>query len=191
VEHLDETIINLRKEKNKSENTSIETGLYINDILTCFHEVEVLNEFKIMLPTDFITLSEVQAKIKYPSEQRPQIIKTNEETSVNIGFSLVTVDIPINDTNIKKEAEELRKILKQLNPAMEFYSLEVEQLEDFKLAWFDYKSFALDGKMYNIMFVAGVGENKMLHGIFNCKSGMHKDWQTAAIGMLKTIKLSN
>ena len=191
MEHLDETIISLRKEQYRAENTSIEKGFYIKDILTTFHEIELLDKFKIMLPVDFITMDKELAKIKYPSEERPQIIKTNEDTSVNIGFNLLPSDKRLRRDDIEKETTELRRILKKLNSSMEFYNLEIEQLESFNLAWFDYKNSAIDDDLYNIMFIAGISEKEMLHGIFNCSFSDYKDWKTAAIEMLKTIKLSN
>lgn len=184
MDDLDETILKLKFERKKQENSNIETGVYIKDIFTEFTPVEVLKKFTVLLPSDFVTMPASIAKIKYPAQQRPQCIKTNLETSTNFAISLF--DFKMNEKHLDKEAQSLKQVLKKTNPSMEFYEQGIEQLEDFNVAWFDYKSFAVDTQIYNIMFV-GVAEGKMLHGVFNCMFKDIEHWKKPALQMIKSI----
>jgi len=189
MDNLDEKIIalrNLQKSQNGEQSTQITDGVYINDNFLTFHEVEMLEDkITMLLPEDFTTMREDIAKIKYPSESRPQCIKTSRDTAVNIGMSLFPA--PIDENNLDNELNDLKKILKNVNPAFEFYRTDIEDLEDFKLGWFDYKSFAIDQQMYNIMFVASI-DGQMLHGFFNCPYSGHDQWMDAALQMIRSIK---
>ena len=42
----------------------------------------------VMLPESFVTLPAKLARIKYSSQQRPQVIRTSRDTTVNFGMSL-------------------------------------------------------------------------------------------------------
>jgi len=186
MDKLDEKIISLRKQQQKKQNSNIEEGAYINNAMTEFVLEEILdNQFTVLIPSYFADMSIEDAKAKYPSEQRSQCIKTSPDTSVNLGVSLL--DFPVSEEHLKQESEEIQSIIKKSNPATEFYLSGIEELEDFKLAWFEYKSFAIDGQMYNIMFIASV-DNKMLHGMFNCSLDERDNWQDLALKMVKSIR---
>jgi hypothetical protein len=146
----------------------------------------VLKKFKVLIPTNFVTMPLSIAKLKYLSEQRPQYIKTSLDTSTNFAISLY--DFKMNENHIDKEASSLKGVLKKTNPSMQFYEEGLEKLEGFNLAWFDYKSFAIDSQLYNIMFIGAV-DGKMLHGVFNCVFGDIEEWKNPALQMMKSISI--
>lgn len=188
MDNLDETIIKLKNEQRKRENTHIESGVYIKDIWTEFHVVEVLdNKLTLLIPTSFVNMPAAVAKVKYPSEQRPQCIKTSLDTSVNMAISLF--NLRMDGKHPEGEAAMLRQVLRKTNPAMEFYKTGVEELEDFTLAWFDYRSHAIDQQVYNIMFTASL-QGKMLHGAFNCPYADYHEWHDPALQMIGSIKVN-
>ena len=188
MDNLDEKIIALRNQNLKKQNSNIETGVYINNTLVEFAEQSVLDDqFTILIPSCFEEMSPEDARLKYPSEQRPQHIVTTQDTSVNLCISLL--DVPASNDQTPQNVLEMKSILKMTNPATEFFESGLEALEDFDLAWFEYKSFAIDGQIYNIMFTASAYD-KMLHGAFNCTFGHQDAWRDPALQMLKSIKLS-
>ena len=92
--YLDETILEIKRQKDKEENINIEEGVHIKNEYVEFEEIKLFNEsMSILLPKSFIDLPDSMKKIKYPSEQRPHIIKTSLDTSVNFGFSLLPLPI--------------------------------------------------------------------------------------------------
>lgn len=44
------------------------------------------NKVELLIPDDFDVMSEDMMKTKYPSENRPQIVYTNESGSINVAF---------------------------------------------------------------------------------------------------------
>ena len=186
MDNLDEKILSLRNQQQKNQNSNIEKGAFINYSLVKFIEAEALDgQFTVLIPSNFVEMSPEQARLKYPSELRPQCIKTTPDTSVNLCLNLI--DYPANEETLKFDADEMKRALKNTNPATEFYKSGIEQLEDFKLAWFEFKSFAIDGQMFNIMFTAPA-KGKMLQGVFNCLFEDSESWQKIALQMIKSIK---
>lgn len=186
MDNLDEMIVEMRQ-KQQSKNTSDE--MHLSTELSGFKYVVILeDELEMIVPKDFTDMDVTIAKNKYPSEQRPQCIKTSPNTTVDFGISLVNIDI--SGLILEECAEDLKGVLKKTNPAMEFFDSGVEELDDFNLAWFDYKSFAVDGQMYNIMFVANHNK-KMLHGMFNCIFSSRIEWQDTALKCIKSIRKTN
>ncbi|MDE6950939.1 MAG: hypothetical protein K2P64_08495, partial [Lachnospiraceae bacterium] len=128
------------------------------------------------LPPDIV-------KVKYTSQQRPQVIKTSLDTTVNLGLSMM--DIEIYGEQIRTLRNQAQEALKRLNPAFVFYDSKVET-KNVPLGWFEFKSYGLDTDVYNLMFISQI-ENKMLHGIFNCDYDDALEWREAARQMMYSI----
>ena len=137
----------------------------------------------VMLPESFVTLPAKLARIKYSSQQRPQVIRTSRDTTVNFGMSLT--DIGIEEEHIKELRDQSREALKRLNPAFVFYESGVDK-RHVTVGWFEFKSYGLDTDVYNLMFVSRIG-GKMLHGIFNCDYEDVLEWREAARQMMYSI----
>ncbi|MCL1924633.1 MAG: hypothetical protein FWF50_03515 [Defluviitaleaceae bacterium] len=188
MDKTDEQIIALKNQQEKKDRDILKDGAIINDNISHFKEVSILDSKLIIeVPNNFEEMNLEIAKIKYPSEQRPQYIMTNPSTSTNIGLSLL--DHPINETQVEEGSDELKRVLKATNPAIEFYKSGVEKLEDLKISWFEYKSYAIDDQMYNIMFVSSY-EGKFLHGNFNCRFSEHTEWREPALTIIKSLKIN-
>lgn len=90
MDYLDEQILELKRQQKKEKYQGLETGFYIRDELLEFDRVLLEPmDLSIMLPTTFATMPQSMVRVKYQSENRPQIIKTSLDTSVNFTFSLV------------------------------------------------------------------------------------------------------
>lgn len=173
----DEKILEYRNRARKEKFNCIETGMYIQNELVKFERIELFeHKLSFMIPDTFVDLPPNLAKAKYSSEQRPQIIKTSLNTTVNIGFSILPVDISAEQ--IKNLVVQAKKALKRLNPALVFYESKVE-MKSMPLGWFEFKSYGLDSNVYNLMFITRI-DGKMVHGIFNCKFEDAIEWREAA-----------
>ena len=71
-----------------------------------------------------------------PSEQRPQVIKTSDDGTVNFTFSLY--DTEFNERQIEDALGQFKAVIRKVNPAFIFYDFVVES--DKALGWFDFKS---------------------------------------------------
>ena len=184
--YLDETILEIKRQKDKEENINIEEGVYIKNEYVEFEEIKLFDEsMGILLPKSFIDLPDTMKKIKYPSEQRPQIIKTSLDTSVNFGFSLLP--LPIRNEQTKNAIKQFKTVLKKVNPSYVFYDLKEEKIGKKTISWFDFKSYGVDFPMYNIMYIIPI-RNKVMHGIFNCLYKDIDEWKDYAFQVIKTIK---
>ena len=78
-------------------------------------------------------------------------------------------------------------MLKQLNPAYIFYELEEKKLETTTISWFDFKSYAMDAQMYNMMYVTCI-DKKLVHGNFNCLYQDMIEWKEAVNQVISSIE---
>ena len=88
--YLDEIIIQQRRDLERQKHSTLDTGIYAGEELVFFEE-RVLSEdgTKMLLPSDFIEMPEEILKVKYPMEKRPQIIWSNEDSTIDFTFSLL------------------------------------------------------------------------------------------------------
>lgn len=183
MDFLDEEIMEFRKSAKKSKYNSLETGMYIKDRLIRFKETQILSDkVSVMLPEGFVEMPQRIAKIKYPSEQRPQVIMTSDDGTVNFTFSLY--DTEFNERQIEDALGQFKAVIRKVNPAFVFYDFVVEP--DKALGWFDFKSYGLDEQIYNVMYLLPV-EGKLMHGIFNCLYRDILEWKEAVHQIMMSV----
>ena len=114
MEYLDEEVLKFRNHLKRDTYNSIEGGVYIGDEIVPFKEVMLFDEkVKIMLPDTFVDMPSAIVKLKYPSEQRPQIIKTSLDTAVNFTFSLFNQEL--EESQVGRGIEQCREIIRKVN----------------------------------------------------------------------------
>lgn len=185
MEFNDEYVIELRKNQMKEEYCDIKTGFFLDGEVVKFEEQIIYQEkMSIFLPREFITMPKKIAKIKYPSECRPQVIKTNDTGMVNMTFNLF--DRNILPQQIKGASNTLKKGIRNMYPANIFFEEKTIKMGDTICSWFDYKSYAMDGAIYNLLYVTSIG-GKVLQGTFNCRFEEMNKWREAVIQMINSI----
>lgn len=183
-EFLDEKILEYRRRARSEKCKTLETGMYIKNEFVQFERKEIFQrKMSVMLPASFVDLPSNLAKIKYSSEQRPQIIKTSLDTTVNFGFSIF--DVKISHEQIETLTGQSKAILKRLNPSFAFYEEKAEK--DIPLGWFEFKSYGIDSNVFNLMFIT-IADGKMVHGIFNCNYDDTIEWRDAARQMVYSVR---
>ena len=103
-----------------------------------------------MLPDNFKDMSPEAAKSKYPMEQRPQVIKTSEDTKINFTFSLI--DQPITNEQVEELVKYIKKILRNAKPDIRFVEDKIQEVNKLTIGWFDFVSNGYDQKIYNLMY---------------------------------------
>ena len=147
----DEKMIESMNLYKKGTSGNIEDGFCIKEKMYYFKKEEFFqSHIQVMLPEVFVDLPEDIRRMKYPNEQRPPIIKSNLEEGMDFTFNIL--DYPKEFRTIDKVSQFMKNVLKTMNPAFQFYEEKVERLGDMEMAWFDFKSFGLDGNMYNIYY---------------------------------------
>ena len=89
MDFLDEKIMEMRRQEKQKELNIREDGLIVKGEKIEFQDTTLFQEkMLILLPTSFVDMPQKIARLKYPSEQRPQIIKTDLLGSTNVAFNL-------------------------------------------------------------------------------------------------------
>ena len=185
-EYMDEKIIDLQRYKEKQKHSILERGVFIGEEYYEFHTVTLYDDLlSIVLPESFVDMPPNIAKLKYPSETRPQIIKTSLDTKVNFMFNLY--GMPLENDQVREAAAEFRNVLKRVNPSTQFFAFEEIPLSKKTLAWFDFKSNAIDSQLYNIIYCASI-DGKVFQGFFNCLFPDGNDWQPVVLEILSSIR---
>lgn len=188
MDYLDEQILELKRQQKNEKYQSLETGFYIRDELLEFERVllEPMN-LSIMLPTTFVTMPQSMVRVKYQSENRPQIIKTSLDTSVNFTFSLVPQQV--RPEQLLTLAKQFRTIIQRVNPANVFYNIFEEVTSSgIPICWFDYKGFAVDSQVYYMMYILPWKKYQLIHGSFNCAFREINDWKAVARQIILSIE---
>ncbi|MBN1046109.1 MULTISPECIES: hypothetical protein [unclassified Clostridium] len=188
-ERVDEKIldfINAAEEKELRKditNGSVKIGERYYE----FDESEFFEEkVKIYIPKDFDDMSLAARKLKYPSESRPKIIKCNEKG--NICITLNIINSPLDEESVGKLKDGMKVIIRKTNPSNVFYEDGVLEVDSKNIGFFEFKSYAIDDSLYNIMFFLEF-EGKTLMGTFSCLYKECKEWREIAFQVIKTIRI--
>lgn len=185
----DEKILELIKaEKKQREKRNIKDGaIKVKDKLYEFEEEKFFDDKLIMtIPKDFVDMPEEIKAIKYPYIQRPEIIKTDSKGSIDITFN--RIDQALTEDTVKELTKGMKDVTKKLNPSNLIFSQEMKKANGKNVGYIEFKSPALDGFIYNIMFFLEF-EEKTLMGKFACLYEEHKDWRYIAFQMIESIRV--
>ncbi len=183
VDCTDEKILNIREEERKKQFNTLDTGIYLGGKILKFEQQVFMNAFSISLPENMGGMPMEYAKVKYPSEFRPQIILTTPELDVNLGFTLFPEESGKED--LESIAERIMRVIKRVHPDYRIYP--VKNLGKKEGAYFSFRSHALDSDLYNMSLVMKI-KGRLLQGSFNCAYQKHSEWRNIVLMMWNTIQ---
>ncbi|MFT4105966.1 MAG: hypothetical protein QM657_09405 [Lacrimispora sp.] len=183
----DEKIMGSERIEKLNRFTSIETGIYVEGELVQFQEALLFDdEIGIMLPVEFEDMEPEEAKRKYFSEQRPSIIKTNKEGTVDFSFNMIDQKIAAED--LEAVINDFHHVLKRFQPMSVCLEIGSEPKASIPCAWLEFISSALDENLYNVLTLYLVGD-KLLMLMFNCPFHRRMDWLNCLTQIRKTVVL--
>lgn len=188
-QRVDEKILDFIAEaEKKAAKSDICNGpVKIGDRYYEFEEREFFDgKIKIYIPKDFEDMPLEARKFKYPSESRPEIIKSNEEGSIAITLNII--ESPLYEEDVCELKDGMKVIIRKTNPANVFYEDGVEEVNSKNIGYFEFKSSAIDDFLYNLMFFFEL-EEKTVMGTFSCLYKEYKEWRDIAFQVLKTIRV--
>ena len=180
--YADEELLEKREEAKKKKYQTLEDGIYLDGRVLSFERTGILDSFSVCLPDVMKIMPLDYARIKYPSEFRPQIIMTTEDLGVNIGFTEFPETVRHDD--IGKLTERIRSVIHRANPNYILYSC--ESLSEVNGYWFSFRSHAMDSDLYNMMLTVLIGK-KIVQGSFNCPHKDYLDWKSTVLMMWNSI----
>lgn len=191
LDHIDEFLVTLRDKegiyKVKSPQDLLD-GVTIDSIEYNFKEMNFFNnKLSILLPKEFHQMDERRAKEKYSSEQRPSVIWTNADNTID--FTLNLTNQALRTSQLALLRATLQDAICKVSPATMIFEDGRIETENQVIEFFDFKSFALDGLVYNVMFITPVA-GKGLIGTFNCPFVRFDDWKPVVLQVMYSVKES-
>ncbi len=183
-EYLDEMILStIQKYEIELEcEKPLEYRIRIQNKTIELSNREIYENISMRLPKYFSMKSRDDIVSGYLMNGHPEIIYSSGCGTVNFTFD-------------RMEREEQRKIRNEFidlmgckYPQNIIYDLGEGKLKGTgqKFYWFDYKSFAIDSDVYNLLFVFPYDE-KTIVGIFKCAFRDYVEWKQYVLKMITTI----
>lgn len=169
------------------EKQSIDTGIKILGRWIYFERQPLAKEtITMMLPKDFVPMSPDIARKKYPSEQRPETIFTDETGTINLMFQYMEGEE--SNTTIESFRNRIFGMMKRVNPGIKEREMGVVDAAGEQIAYVEFSNPVMDGKLYNLMFYLAV-KGRPLMGSFSCRTKEMKYWRSAAFEMMQSIEM--
>lgn len=137
--------------------------------------------FSIQLPSEFEQADEESASEIYWSERRPPMILTTPERESGLTFQFLNEEI--GDGALTDCRKAVKQLIEQIDARCVFYSMG----EAIEAAWFDYKSFAKNEAVYNLVFLFQAGQRKIL-GTFFCIFEAYDKWKPVVLKIMETVR---
>lgn len=137
--------------------------------------------FSILLPPGFVRAEKEEAAEVYWSQKRPPVIFRTEDERAGITFQLLHEETA--GKALLAVRDEIMQIIGQMDKRTVFYDMG----ERAGVLWFDYKSFAGNEAVYNLVFLFQTGKRIIL-GTFYCIFEIYDIWRSEILEMTGTIK---
>lgn len=181
----DEDIAEARYWERRKKYTGIETGIYSGGEFLEFSECCLFDKkVGIVLPVVFKDMQPEDVIRKYPSEQRPQIIKTNMDGSVNFTFNLV--EQKMEPDQLESAVYDFTSVMKRLFPTNICLKIETGQGERLPYASMEFTSAAINENVYNMLVLSPVGD-ELLMMLFNCPYERRTEWSRCLLQIREGI----
>ena len=185
--YIDEKIIPMKLETDNSISMSLEDGHYISGKLETFTKALYFNDsVSIYTPSSFIDMPDEIKEMKYPTNFRPEIIKTNLAGDINLSLSLLEEG---KDADIETLQSDLRSLLSKAHKGIKFLEAKKLNKEGFvEINCFDFILSGIDEKIYHMMGM-GKTDRQIIQVIFNCREPDANAWKKAVIDIFENIEL--
>ena len=184
--YYDKQIIPLKVRSSEAESMSLDTGYYIEGRLETFSKEQYFDDLlSIYIPESFIDMPDEIKEIKYPTNFRPEIIKTNLAGDVNLSISLLKVG---EDMEIKTLVTDFRNLLAKAHNGIKF--LEYDEFDNdccVKMYCFDFIIPGIDERIYHKTGLGKIGR-ETVQVMFNCREPLSWTWKKAVNDILQNIK---
>ena len=184
--YYDKQIIPLKVTNSEAEAMSLDTGYYIEGRLETFSKEQYFDDLlSIYIPESFIDMPDEIKEIKYPTNFRPEIIKTNIAGDVNLSISLLKVG---EDMEIKTLVTDFRNLLAKAHNGIKF--LEYDEFDNdccVKMYCFDFIIPGIDERIYHKTGLGKIGR-ETVQVMFNCREPLAWTWKKAVNDILQNIK---
>lgn len=200
MEHLDETIINLKEMQKNNINKKAATKENIEEIVKLIKTDKVIKDesifemrqdsyfndsLKIYVPKYYEEMDEKLKKIKYPNEGRPQVLLTDRTGTVNIGLN--KIDEQLEEEDLCEFRDLMKNSFKQIYPTAKIVDVGDTKVEDNTIAYYSFINSAMGGKLYYLVG-AFIVQNFIVVISMSCLKKDMEDWSLLFYGILNSME---
>lgn len=199
---IDIDLIKMKNQYKKETTGNASEGMIVEEENIQFiEEIFFDGLIKIKLPEFLKDMPLEYAKLKYPMENRPPIIKSNDMTDVNITLSIIPQKI-MHDS-IKNFTAKMIKAIKRMQPAAVFYEtkyidfsgnckdnlylVEEHDKDRVEISYFEFRSVVVDNLLYNLNAFAFFDDQIVYIGC-NCIFDQNQKWKKVFLEIIKSIR---
>ncbi|WP_051236259.1 hypothetical protein [Paenibacillus pinihumi] len=198
MEHWDTRMVQLSRGARPSESGDLAKDKKLPNLEQQFLEVggetltfvtqELMDRrLSMKLPRNFQEMSEEMARIKYPSDRRPQLIFTNETGTVNLAFTHTAS--PVEKAEVGQFTEVMTASLRKAQKLRKWHGSGMLDTDETTVGYCEFVSPTLEEDIYNLMGFLSMEERALLC-TFNCLGDDMKEWQPMAHAMMRSIRLA-
>jgi len=184
--YIDEKIIPIKVSNTDESQQSLEEGYYISGRLETFSREKYFEGLvSAYVPDSFINMPDEVKEIKYPTNFRPDIIKTNLSGDIDLSFSLLT---NVEKIDVEVMAVDFINLLRKSHKGVKLGDLNYLSKEGFmEIIYFDFTLMGVDERLYHLIAMGEVNE-KVLQVTFNCRENDIYKWQRAVMDIVGSIE---
>ncbi|MES0488542.1 MAG: hypothetical protein ABUK01_01020 [Leptospirales bacterium] len=142
----------------------------------------------ILIPKNMKRMTKKMMEIKYPAQNRPTLVFTNESGSINVAFNHTTTKLQQKD--IESLTEYMEQTFLQAYSDAKILDKGVKVIHDRKVGFIEVITPASDTEIYNLIFFTNF-KGTMLLSTFNCTVAEAKDWQRTAYKIRESLKIND
>lgn len=144
------------------------------------------NKIELLVPKDFFPMSKEMLELKYPQQNRPTYVLTNENGTVNIGFR----QLPMagDEKMIASYMDIIKLTFQRTFPDATWKGNGTILVDGKNMNYLKVITRAVDQKIYNYIFLTGL-EGKILMGTFNCTEKLLPKWETTAEIIVRSLHI--
>jgi len=207
--HIDEKIISIldsqQRESKRKEQwderleaviKEIENGMVIESGIETEKRHFFDNRLSIYMPKYAQRMSDEHLKIKYPNENRPQFLFTNDTDSMNIGISFIKEDVEKFEAEMTEDIRDIMlESFQSVSPSSKILdsgTIKFDEGEETEMliAYGSFDSFAIGGVMYNLIYVTIVDDAAIVVSL-NCTMKNMEEFELLFYGIMHTTKVQS
>ncbi len=140
---------------------------------------------EIMAPSNFELLDSSVIDYKYPSANKPKVVFSNVEMSINLAFS-VKENASKSKINISLFTDIMATTLKDALPGSKVLDQGVVRQNGGDFGYVEIRTKALDTQIYNLMYFV-ITEEELIIVSFNCPMKLLKEWKPVAKDIMASL----
>ncbi|MDN4080079.1 hypothetical protein QYF52_19205 [Paenibacillus polymyxa] len=179
---LSQTAISGRDHSVSEKNLALRLG---DELITLELRVILDEQMEVSVPKSFSLMPLEQAKFKYPSEYRPEVIYTSEDGTVNITFNRTESNLA--DEELSDFVEQMADVLRSVQPIRNWMGTQlIVNHSGLSIGMIRFIAAGVDTNLYNeILLFTHAGQVMM--GAFNCMESDMEVWIPVAENTVQSL----